>query len=251
MPVSDRTSRTGPGAPPERRIGRSAVAGLSVVALLGFVALLVAVVLAGGSDPADAALEQSVLAWRRPFWSPLFVAATDLGTFPVVAGVAILAAVTVWRRTRTPLYPAAVLGGVAVTASTIYLVKLAVARSRPPIDFLIGSPSSDYSFPSGHTGDGGVAWVLSALMLGWTVGRPVWRRALVTLGVVVALAIGCSRVYLGYHWASDVVASWLLALAVVSGIGYVVSRVDPPPRGTDSSKRHHASGASVAITSPP
>ena len=227
------------------------MAVLSVMALLGFVALLIAVVLTGGSDPADVRLEQSVLALRRPFWNPLFVTATDLGSFPVVTGLAILAAVMTWRRTRTPLYPAAVLGGVTVTASTIYLVKLAVARSRPPINFLIGSPSSDYSFPSGHTGDGSVVWVLSALVLGWTVGRKVWRRALVTLGVVVALAIGCSRVYLGYHWTSDVLASWLLALAVVSGVGYVVSRVDRPGRGTDSSKRHHASGASVATTSPP
>lgn len=224
---------------------------MSVAALLGFVAVLLVVVITGGADAPDARLERLVLALRRPALDPLLTAVTDLGSFPIVVGLTVLAVALLGWRTRTAVQPFALAGGVAVTAATIYLVKLAVARSRPPLGALIGNPSADYAFPSGHTGDGSVVWVLSALLIGWTVARPAWRRGLLSLGVVVAAAIGCSRVYLGYHWGSDVFAGWLLALAVVTGIGYGLSWAGPASTGSESANRHQPSGASIATTSPP
>lgn len=224
---------------------------MSAAALLGFVAVLLTVVITGGADAPDVGLERLVLALRRPALNPVLTAVTDLGSFPAVVGLAVLAAAFLGWRTRTAVLPLALAGAVAVTAGMVYLVKLAVARSRPPVDALIGSPAADYAFPSGHTTNGSVVWVLSALLIGWTVARPAWRRGLLSLGVVIAAAIGCSRVYLGYHWGSDVLAGWLLALTVVTGIGYGLAWAGPSSTGSDNANRHQPSGASVATTSPP
>ncbi len=223
---------------------------MSTLGLLGFVAVLLVVTVTGGADVPDQRLERFVLTLRRPALDHALAAVTVLGSFPIVLALTALAAAVLWWRTRTMLLPTALIGAVGLTAGTVYLVKVAVARSRPPFELLLGRPSTDYAFPSGHTTDGTVGWVLSTLLIGWTVASPALRRSLFGLAVTVAVTIGCSRVYLGYHWPSDVLAGWLLALTVVSGLGYALAWVGPFPTGTDNSKRHQPSAASVASTSP-
>ena len=58
--------------------------------------------------------------------------------------------------------------------------------------------------------------ILTAAMLGLTVGSALVRRLLIIGGCVLALLIGCSRTYLGLHWPSDVLGGWLLATVMVS-----------------------------------
>lgn len=79
----------------------------------------------------------------------------------------------------------------------------------------MGSSRSDEtgaSFPSGHSAEaiafyGALAWVVVELLPGRR------SRVLVCAGaIVLGLAIGFSRAYLGVHWASDVVSGWLLGL---------------------------------------
>jgi hypothetical protein len=82
-------------------------------------------------------------------------------------------------------------------------------RARPPMGGMLGAPVFDYSFPSGHTTSGTVLYVLAAMLLVHTETRNTSRRLLVAAGCVLGGLIGLSRVYLGYHWLTDVVGSWV------------------------------------------
>jgi membrane-associated phospholipid phosphatase len=79
----------------------------------------------------------------------------------------------------------------------------------------LGALDTTYSFPSGHTLNSTVFIALVVWLL-WPGVRHKGHVALVAGGAVLALGVGASRVYLGYHWLTDVVASVLLALAWLS-----------------------------------
>ncbi|SDS95576.1 undecaprenyl-diphosphatase [Friedmanniella luteola] len=192
----------------------------AAAALLGFVLVLALVVAAGGVDRFDTDVLDRALALRTPALTAAARSVTTLGSAPLVVTVAVLVAAVLWRRTRDPLASVVLLVAVLVTGAGVYLTKIAVGRARPSGTTLLGGPSWDGAFPSGHTTDGTVVYVLSALLLGATV-RPAARRALLAVAVVLAVAVGLSRVYLGYHWGTDVVAGWLLAAAVVWTAGFV------------------------------
>ena len=101
--------------------------------------------------------------------------------------------------------------GVGVTALTVLLVKLAVRRPRPAGDWgQLYRKTDPHSFPSGHTAR---VFMLAVVTLG--LGPP-W------LGILLAIwapLVGMSRVILGVHYLSDVLAGALLG--VVIGLGVV------------------------------
>lgn len=94
-------------------------------------------------------------------------------------------------------------------------LKLGYGRPRPPAaEQLI--PEAGFSLPSGHTVDATVVLGVIALVL---VARTASRRrrvATVAAATVTIAAAGAGRVYLGVHWATDVVTGWLLGAAWVA-----------------------------------
>ncbi len=92
------------------------------------------------------------------------------------------------------------------------ITKLLVRRVRPDTTYVQSMRTHTFSFPSGHsTGSmvvyGSFAWVIASelpLLLG--------TLTLLTAGVYIFL-VGVSRVYLGAHYVSDVIAGWLLGAA--------------------------------------
>ena len=114
-----------------------------------------------------------------------------------------------------------VVAAVGVTGINIAL-KVAIHRPRPTADLVdVFSDVGGYSFPSGHVmfyvGYFGFLWFLAFSLLKDSPRRTV---ALVALGVLLVL-VGASRIYLGAHWASDVVGAYLLGLVVLAGIVHV------------------------------
>ena len=87
------------------------------------------------------------------------------------------------------------------------VIKVLVARPRPTADLvrLYDSPES-YSFPS--TTAFFAATFLG--MVGYLAWQPRRRVGIVMLGILLLLSSGLSRVYVGAHWATDVLGGWLL-----------------------------------------
>jgi membrane-associated phospholipid phosphatase len=94
------------------------------------------------------------------------------------------------------------------------LLKLLVGRGRPDLLEPVAH-ATGYSFPSGHALNSALGAVVFLLvLLPFTDGRPGRRVALWAVVVVLPLITGVCRVGLGVHWTSDVVAGWLLGVAV-------------------------------------
>jgi undecaprenyl-diphosphatase len=91
------------------------------------------------------------------------------------------------------------------------LLKAWVGRVRPPFANG-GALDPSPSFPSGHS-SGIAASVVVGLVLAWPVLSSRARQLWTALGVVVVLVVGFSRMWLGVHYLSDVVAGWSLGVA--------------------------------------
>ncbi|MDW4905761.1 phosphatase PAP2 family protein [Streptomyces sp. ADMS] len=132
------------------------------------------------------------------------------------------AAVAVWLVWRLSAWWLALWLVVTCALGTVVqqTLKAAVGRARPvwadPVD------SAHYAaFPSGHAMTATVVCgLLLWLLRRYGAGRVVWRTA-VTVAAISVVGVGLTRIWLGVHWPSDVLAGWLLgalmvALAVVS-----------------------------------
>lgn len=192
--------------------------------LLGFLLLLLAVLATGGVDTLDTAVLRWTVSARSPVVTLAAHGLTVLGSVPIVLVVAVLTAALLRRRTHHWTPSGILLTCVVVTGAVVYLSKVAVGRARPSLSAVLGTPSADYAFPSGHTTDGTVVYVLAALLLAATLRTAARRRLLVAASVLLALVIGLTRVYLGYHWVTDVLAGWFLAAAVVL-TGFLVAQL--------------------------
>jgi membrane-associated phospholipid phosphatase len=135
---------------------------------------------------------------------------TQLGSIPAMAAVAVILAVLVWRK-RDRRLALAVLLIPAVGGLAILLLKPVFDRDRPLADFrdVVASEKNE-SFPSGHSMGSLVGYGLAAYLLLLGVQHRRWRFAILTVVLLLVLAIGFSRVYLGAHYLSDVVAGYLI-----------------------------------------
>ena len=97
------------------------------------------------------------------------------------------------------------LGGAMVISD---VVKLLVSRPRPPVEHL--QAVSGFSFPSGHATQASAFW-LSLVFAAATTGTSAARTSLLAAAALLIIAlVGLSRVYLGVHYPSDVMAGILL-----------------------------------------
>jgi len=104
--------------------------------------------------------------------------------------------------------PATVLSGYVLSAC----IKVIVSRNRPEVvPHLI--PVHDASFPSGHAMVSAVAYITMGLLLALHQPTKAARYYVVSIAVLLVLVIGTSRIFLGVHFPSDVIAGWLLGSA--------------------------------------
>ena len=197
---------------------------LAAALLAAFVALAVAS-RAGSALPAwDQHINEAFIAWRSPIRSRAFWLFTVIGDDALMAPLTAATGVLLWAWGRRTLAGAAA-GGLIISWALVEMAKALVARTRPPQTVaLIGQPNSQ-SMPSAHAVMSMVfIGLLVYALLSWSGGRHAIKRVGTIAGLLVAGAIGVSRVYLGAHWLSDVVAGWCLGGALLVVILSVAAR---------------------------
>ncbi|MCW2720574.1 phosphatase PAP2 family protein [Pseudonocardia sp.] len=165
-----------------------------------------------GYGPAELdrpALGESIEA-RSPVLTTVAVAVTTIGNTAATAVLAVLVGAFRWYRGRRA---DAVLAVVAMgTAALVFTtIKRVLDRPRPPVaDRLVSSANE--SLPSGHATMSMVV-VGTIVVLSWGSLGGLRRAVLVVVAAAWVGAVGATRVYLGVHWFSDVIAGWLVGAA--------------------------------------
>ena len=158
-------------------------------------------------------LDQSVTGWmqghRNPILqTPLFVVTYLHSTWGIVIMGGLLGALLAWqRRWRALSFLAVALGG-GMPANVA--LKLLFERPRPVFDVPLVALQT-YSFPSGHAAASTLLY-MSAVII-FTQTR--WQRLAIGIGCLMVVLTAFSRVYLGAHYASDVVAGVCFGLVWV------------------------------------
>jgi undecaprenyl-diphosphatase len=171
--------------------------------------LLARCVLAGGSMPFDWWIRDTVHGSASPLATRALLTVSMLGSEWVMLplGAAIVGCLATIGRGRQ----AALLAIVGLSAELVsQLLKLAFHRPRPAVFFGL-PPAETYSFPSGHAFVATVFYASLAAIL-MTFERSRGKRGWIAVAAVLtAIMIGFSRVYLGYHYPSDVLGGWVCA----------------------------------------
>ncbi len=227
MPAADLSGRQAADPSAPRRL--LAPAAVLAASLLCFFALAV---LAHPSTPRglDARVNAFVEAHRTAALTTFFTAYTGLGQWLVLtaATVAVIAALA-WRaRRRDAVFLLIVMSASLLLNQTL---KHLFERVRPPAESAILSVNG-YAFPSGHAMSS-ATFALALAVIAW---RTRWRWPAAGLAAIFALLMGLSRVYLGVHWLTDVLAGWVLAVAVVAATHLIMESVTarrsrPSPKG--------------------
>ena len=162
---------------------------------------------------------------------------TNLGGVVVLALIAIAAGLFLWYRGVPLVAAAAPAFALGVAATLADVGKQVVDRARPGVGLRLiaeGEPS----FPSGHATDSTAVFLTLGLVVAvFLLRRPLARIATVAAGGLLAVAIGVSRLVLGVHWPTDVLAGWALgataALTVTIGATLLTRAVPPGSQSAD------------------
>lgn len=208
-----------------RKAIRVALAEIGAVFAIGVAALgaLVFMAIADEAIEGDTRdLDQSLLLALRepgdtanpigPVWLENAVAdVTALGGYAVITllvGCVVLYLLAAGKRGSALLVAGAIGSGAVLTA----LLKLGFDRPRPDLVAHL-SHAQNSSFPSGHATLAAITYLTLGVLLARVHERRRTKFLVMSYAVTLTLLIGMSRVYLGVHWPTDVLAGWALGAA--------------------------------------
>jgi undecaprenyl-diphosphatase len=215
------------------RIARTEIAALSALLIIAL-GVMTFVEVADDMTEADGqGFDQAVLHWlqpvagqpRGPWW--LHEAAADLTSLGGISVLTLFAVIALAflliqrKRLSALLLVVGLVGGVALSEG----LKALFERERPPIAYQ-AVETLNASFPSGHALLSTVFYLTLGVML--TRAFPKKRLKAFVLGaaILIALLIGLTRVYLGAHWASDVIAGWCAGAAWAMALWLVAYAIE-------------------------
>ncbi|CAN5608815.1 hypothetical protein BH23GEM10_BH23GEM10_07660 [soil metagenome] len=171
--------------------------------------------------------DERVLQWietrRTPQLDEVMLEITSLGNGAVVILLIAVASIFLWlthHRWSVYILLVGVFGGQIVNST----LKALFARERPSIVDAVDRVSSQ-SFPSGHAMAAMIVYGSIAYLVGRLEPTPRLRRATWAVAGLIILAIGISRMYLGVHYPSDIVAGFIGGLAWIAFVAASVTAV--------------------------
>ncbi|HLK69657.1 MAG TPA: phosphatase PAP2 family protein [Bryobacteraceae bacterium] len=195
---------------------------LGAICALVFFGWLTRYVLEGESDRFDETVRDAVHSLATPELTSAMRAVTECGSPFVLITMGVLVAWWLYKLGRTraaAIFVVACVGAEALSET----LKLAFHRKRPEAFFGFVEPHS-YSFPSGHSVMSACFYGIVAAILTVRMKSKAARIATWTGAALLALGIGFSRIYLGVHYPTDVLAGYAAALIWVGSVraGYEI-----------------------------
>jgi membrane-associated phospholipid phosphatase len=156
----------------------------------------------------DITVSRFVYALRTPSLTGIMLFITNLGANYILVAMVAIIIFLIWRRHRKEA-----LLFLIITAMGVFInsaLKILIHRPRPLISPLISA--SSYSFPSGHAMNSFVFYAALSFYIFHFTRQKLFSMAISILCGALILLIGFSRVYLGVHYPSDVIAGYLVGL---------------------------------------
>ena len=168
----------------------------------------------------DNRISTKIALW--PQWLSSYMHTVSFIGLPIIT-LSISAIIVLWgiTHTNTRLWMA---GATAIATIGLNAVaKLTFQRERPATGYVEEMLIQSYSFPSGHSAGSMVTYGLLAFLALHALPGPWGVICAVVLGLLI-LSIGISRIYLGAHFASDVIGGWLVGAI---GLAIIILLIKP------------------------
>jgi len=198
----------------------------AAIIFTGLIALINLAIRAASTDAVsnmDVSLATLMRESRNAPADELMTVVTMMGDTMVMTSLALaILGWLVWHKA----YRAAWAAGIAIVAAKIFelIMKLGIQRARPTE--LSYSGASIFSFPSGHATMAAVIFGILAVLVSHSMGR--WGRAVVyAICAILVVAIAYSRLYLGAHWLSDVLAGLTFGVVMMAAFGVAIEAIPP------------------------
>lgn len=189
------------------------LAGLAIVLLAWAFAHLSSEMVEGDTRGFDLLLLQAVRSLRagQPW---LLEVMRDLSGLGSTAVLTLLTALSVGYLALTSARHLALLVAISVASGTfaVTLLKMGFARARP-LAGLGDLVAPGLSFPSGHAGLSAIVYLTLGVMLAATRSHARERLYILAAATLMTVLVGLSRIVLGVHWATDVLAGWAFGAA--------------------------------------
>lgn len=191
---------------------------LVAVGAVLFVATLIGVLQHDGLASADESARNWLLAIRSELLTAVMIfLAVVFG--PVALPIIVLVVILVWGFAAKHAWRPMLLAGAMITGVVVSQIILQIVRrSRPPVELMLFGADHTFSFPSGHV-LGACDFLLVGAFLIFSRRQNTRAAVLGFVGAGVGIVLAAlSRLYLGYHWLSDALASLSLSLVILGAV---------------------------------
>lgn len=193
----------------------------TVLMVVGLVAFLVILDSVRESDDLSV-IDKPIQSWLEGMRTPaLTVAMATVATVfgPIALPIIVLVTAVWWGFAAKHAWrPLLLAGAMIVGVASVQILAPVIGRERPPISSMLLDVDHTPSFPSGHV-MGATDFLLITTFLVFSRRRnPVSTVVAFVVTIILVVLTAACRVYLGYHWPTDVLASLSLSLIVIGGV---------------------------------
>lgn len=193
-------------------------AALIILGVMVFAVVLAGVLQNGGLSSLDEPVRSWLLALRsEPLTAVMIILAIVFG--PVALPIIVLVVTVAWGLLARHAWRPLLLAGTMLTGVILaQLIGRTVGRQRPPTELMLFGPDFTFSFPSGHVlGASDFLLVATYLVFSRRHSPRAAAGGFVLAGLGIFLA-AVSRLYLGYHWTTDAIASLAISFVVLGAV---------------------------------